>query len=138
MEKKNKEVRGLIIEIILAVITVIGCISMPDALLDGERVLGLKFLGTTVLIEGLLVIMTLSEGILPGKPEEEGILLGGLNALFSVLYFITMIIIWSSIAGIDGILNSRNLVLGGIWVTLYPFISVLETLIELLGVREDE
>lgn len=137
MEKEQKkELWGLIVMAILAGITVIGCISMPNVLLDGENILGLKFMGTLILIEGVLTTLALrEEGILPNNPEMEGLLLSALDKLFSLMYLVAIIIIWSDLASLGGL--TWNVIWGGIWVTIYPFISVVETTVELL-VQEEE
>lgn len=137
MEKEQKkELWGLIVMVILAGITVIGCISMPNTLLDGESVLGLKFMGTLILIEGLFTTLALrEEGILPSNPEMEGLLLNALDKLFSLMYLAAIIIIWSDLTSLG---STWNIIFGGIWVTIYPFISVVETTVELLSVQEEE
>ena len=137
MEKEQKkELWGLIVMVILAAITVIGCISMPDLLLDGENILGLKIMGTLILIEGVFTTLALREqGILPNNPEMEGLLLSALDKLFSFMYLGAILIIWSDLASLG---STWNIIIGGIWVTIYPFISVVETTVELLGVQEEE
>ena len=88
MEKEQRKgFWGFLSMVILAGFTVIGCISMPDTLLDGESVLGLKFLGTLILIEGVFTILTLREGgLLPTiSREDENLLLEVLDKLFSLL-----------------------------------------------------
>ena len=139
MEKEQKNgLWGFIVMVILAGITVIGCISMPDTILNGESVLGLKFLGTLILIEGVFTTLALREGgILPNNPEiDEGLLLSALDKLFSLMYLVAIVIIWSDLANLGGI--TWNIILGGIWVTIYPFISVVSTTIGLLLVQEEE
>ena len=82
MEKELKKgFWGFLSMVILAGFTVIGCISMPDTLLNGESVLGLKFLGTLILIEGVFTTLALREGgILPNNPEiDEDLLLSSLD-----------------------------------------------------------
>ena len=137
MEKEQKKgLWGLIVMVILAAITVIGCMSMPDCLLNGENILGLKFMGTLILIEGVFTTLALREqGILPSNPEMEGLLLDALDKLFSLMYLAVIIIIWSDLTSLG---STRNIIFGGIWVTIYPFISVVETTIELLSVQEEE
>ena len=138
MEKEQKkELWGLIVMVILAGITVIGCISMPNFLLDGENILGLKFMGTLILMEGVFTTLALREGgILPNHPEiDEDLLLSALDKLFSFMYLVAIIIIWSCLANLGGI--TWNIIFGGIWVTIYPFMSVVETTVELL-VQEEE
>lgn len=136
MEKEQKkELWGLIVMVILAGITVIGCISMPNFLLNGENVLGLKFMGTLVLMEGVFTTLALREqGILPSNPEMEGLLLSALDKLFSLMYLAAIIIVWSELTSLG---STWNIIFGGIWVTIYPFISVVETTVELL-VQEEE
>ena len=76
MEKEQRKgFWGFLLMVILAGITVIGCISMPNTLLDGESVLGLKLMGTLILIEGVFTTLALREGgILPNNPEiDEGL-----------------------------------------------------------------
>lgn len=137
MEKEQKKgLWGLIVMVILAGITVIGCISMPNFLLNGENILGLKFMGTLILMEGLFTTLALrEEGILPNNPEMEGLLLSALDKLFSLMYLAAIIIIWSDLTSLG---STRNIIFGGIWVTIYPFISVVETTVELLSVQEGE
>ena len=138
MEKELKKgFWGFLSMVILAGFTVIGCISMPDTLLNGESVLGLKFLGTLILIEGVFTTLALREGgILPNNPEiDEDLLLSSLDKLFSLMYLVAIIIIWSSLVSLGGL--TWNIIWGGIWVTIYPFISVVETTVELL-VQEEE
>ena len=138
MEKEQRKgFWGFLLMVILAGITVIGCISMPDILLNGEDILGLKFMGTLILIEGVFTTLALREGgILPNNPEiDEGLLLSALDKLFSLMYFVAIIIIWSDLTSLG---STWNIILGGIWVTIYPFISVVETTVELLSVQEGE
>ena len=141
MEKEQRKgFWGFLLMVILAGITVIGCISMPDTILNGESVLGLKFLGTLILIEGVFTTLTLREdGLLPTiSQEEEDLLLGMLDKLFSVLYFAAILMIWSDLAGCETIYSIWKIILGGIWVTIYPFISVVETTVGLISVQEEE
>ena len=141
MEKElRKRFWGFLLMVILAGFTVVGCISMPDTLLNGESVLGLKFLGTLILIEGVFTTLTLREGgLLPTiSQEDENLLLGVLDKVFSILYFIAILIIWSDLAGCETIYSIWKIILGGIWVTLYPFISTVETLVELILIRDEE
>ena len=141
MEKEQKKgFWGFLLMVILASITVIGCISMPDTLLDGERILGLKFLGTLILIEGVFTTLILrKDGLFPTiSQEEEDLLLGMLDKLFSLGYFISILIIWSDLAGNEMNCNSWNIILGGIWVTTYPFISVVGTTLELMYNNEED
>ena len=136
MEKEQRKgFWGFLLMVILAGITVIGCISMPNTLLDGESVLGLKLMGTLILIEGVFTTLALrEEGILPSNPEMEGLLLNALDKLFSLMYLAAIIIIWSDLTSLG---STWNIIFGGIWVTIYPFISVVETTVELL-VQEEE
>lgn len=141
MEKEQRKgFWGFLLMVILAGITVIGCILMPDTILNGESVLGLKFLGTLILIEGVFTTLTLREdGLLPTiSQEEEDLLLGMLDKLFSVLYFVAILIIWSDLAGCETIYSIWKIILGGIWVTVYPFISVVETTVDLLTYNEED
>lgn len=138
MEKEQKKgFWGFLLMVILAGFTVIGCISMPNFLLDGENILGLKFMGTLILMEGVFTTVALREdGILPNHPEiDEDLLLSTLDKLFSLMYLVAIIIIWSSLVSLCGL--TWNIIFGGIWVTIYPFISVVETIVELL-VQEEE
>ena len=138
MEKEQRKgFWGFLLMVILAGITVIGCISMPNTLLDGESVLGLKLMGTLILIEGVFTTLALREGgILPNNPEiDEGLLLSALDKLFSLMYLVAIVIIWSDLTSLG---NTWNIIFGGIWVTIYPFISVVETTVELLSVQEGE